>query len=310
MESGQAVSLEVRVVPASHMATVAGEFESECGEVGSQKIDYLQAFEGERSVGLLGLEWSAGGNVWLCGPKIDTQGPKASQVARALLAAANQHIEQRHVNLAQVMLNPAQLIESGWYTDFGYDRVITLELNVRTISSEETVHEFSPPQSDCRSILYATEHHVRFSKTLAASYVGSQDCLVLRRQSDPETALADYRGRGLFEPTLWRLFQSADEDFGCLLLRHHADDASLEIVYLGLVPPFRRLGWGHWATCIAMAEAKRLGCRQLTVAVDTENAAARRLYAHCGFWCFAKKKVQIRTFDSQAIAPYPPSPTP
>jgi GNAT superfamily N-acetyltransferase len=303
MESGQAVSLKVRVVPASHMATVAGEFESECGEVGSQKIDYLQAFEGERSVGLLGLEWSAGGNVWLCGPKIELQGPKAAQVARVLLAAANQQIEQRHVTLAQVMLNPAQQIESGWYTDFGYDRVITLELNVRRISSEETAHEFSPPQSDCHSILYAPEHHVRFSKTLAASYVGSQDCLVLRGQSEPEAALADYRGRGLFEPTLWRLFQSADEDFGCLLLRHHADDASLEIVYLGLIPAFRRLGWGHWATCIAMAEAKRLGCRQLTVAVDTGNAAALRLYAHCGFWCFSKKRVQIRTFDSQAIDP-------
>ena len=303
MESGQAVSLEVRVVPASHRSTVADEFESERGEVGLQKIDYLQAFEGERAVGLLGLEWSAGGNVWLCGPKIDTQGPKAFQIARALLAAANQHIEQRHVTLAQVMLNPTQWIESGWYTDFGYDRVITLELHVRTISSEEPADEFSSPQSDCHSILYAAEHHVRFSKTLAASYVGSRDCLVLSRQSDPETALADYRGRSLFEPTLWRLFQSADEDFGCLLLRHHADDASLEIVYLGLIPAFRRLGWGHWATCIAMAEAKRLGCRQLTVAVDTENAAALRLYAHCGFWCFSKKRVQIRTFDSQAIDP-------
>lgn len=311
MESGHAASLEVRVVPPTRVSAVADEFSVEQGEYHSRKVDYLEAFEAERSVGFLGLEWSAGGNVWLWGPKIKTSGmAPAGKVARALLGEAQQRISQQKATLAHVMLDPSQLAEASWYTEFGYDKQITLELLVYPLAADggadgvdgRTANP-APAESVCQSIAYKAQFHTRFSKALAASYAESQDCLAIHRQSDPETALADYRDTSLFNPDHWRLFQSANEDFGCLLMTHHAAEASLEMVYLGLKPAFRGRGWGHWATSIAVAEAKRLDCRQLTVAVDSQNAAARRLYTGWGFWCFDRKSVLIRTDDSWAIGP-------
>ena len=294
MERGLAGALEVRVVPPSHLEEVLREFGSERFKCNARNVDYLQAFEGEYSVGLLGLEWSAGGTVWLWGPEINQRENAAPQVAKSLLIEANHQIKQKQISQAQVLLNSSQLTESGWYREVGYDKVVSLELLVRPISSDEAAPDVPPVKPVCH-FRYTAKHHARFAKTLAACYEESEDCLAANRQSEPEKSLADYRDTAFFDPALWFLFQSGNTDFGCLLMTHDTSEALLEIVYLGLSPSFRGRGFGHWAAAMAISEAKRLHCRQLTVAVDTQNTAARGLYAHWGFWCFASKSVHIWT---------------
>jgi len=298
MEREETVSVEVRSLPTADMPVVAARFANEWNGACLPEADYLQALEGSDQVGLLVLAWSAGGNVWLLGPKIIAEATKTRTIVRALLSEANRRIEQRGATFAQVLLNPAQTVEAGWYTECGYDKTIALEFLLRMIT-ENTPSEVDSLPARCGSIGYAAEHHDRFLNIFAASYLESPDCAILGGIGEPENVLADYRGGGFFDPKLWRLLQVAGEDVGCLLLRHQCDEASLEMVYLGILPRYRARGLGNWATSLAITEAKRLGCRRLTVAVDATNTAACRLYARWGFNCFAHKTAQIRTFGDE-----------
>ena len=87
-------SLKVRAVPAADVATLPPDFVADHSDLGpSLRVDYLQAFDNQQQVGLLAMEWSPGGNVWLRGPQMVTEGSKANQIAAALLATANQHLD-------------------------------------------------------------------------------------------------------------------------------------------------------------------------------------------------------------------------
>ncbi|MBC19639.1 MAG: hypothetical protein CMJ74_05170 [Planctomycetaceae bacterium] len=303
MEKEHAASLKVKMVSVEDRASVARVCGIEQHVSSTDQIEYLEACEAEQAVGYLALVWSAGGNAWLRGPKIMRHGSvSASKIARALLNQADHLFELKNIKLAQVMLSPTQDHKASWYAECGYDTQIALELLTRPLVKDRPSApepELSPADANCHSIGYAPQFHARFSQVLAASYVDSSDCLAMRRHSDPEMALADFRDVPDFDPTLWRLFGSNREDFGCLLLHHHPDEASLEIAYLGFKPPFRRCGWGHRAMATVLSIAKRLDCQRVTVGVDIRNNPARRLYARWGFWCFSRQQVLIRTASAE-----------
>ena len=298
MSGGDLTSLEVRRVPVAEIATLQSDFVIDHNALDvSRRVDYLQVRHREESLGLLRMEWSASGNVWLWGPQTSGSEWDADEISHLLLTAANDHIDRRGCPLAQVLLDSTQQTEARWYATCGYDRVISLEFLVHmmapnTISMPSDSHLSQP---SCKMVDYTADNHDAFLKTLLASYEESPDCAPLGECGDPGNALADYRSVDGSEPDLWHLLQVANRDVGCLLLRHQVEVASLEIVYLGLIPGFRGRGLGRTAIFKAMHEAKRLGCRRLTVAVDLNHVAARKLYYDLGFVSFSEKKVLIRS---------------
>ena len=300
MESGHVASLQVRTVTGADRSALAREFGMGPAESSSGQVEYLAAEDKKQLVGYLALAWSGGGNVWLWGPKTTAcDSVSASKISRALLAEANQRISRQNATLAQVMLSPSQETEAAWYAALGYDTRIALDLLTRPLTGNQPQSpDLAEAFPEGASIVYAPPYHARFLRVLADSYAESSDCLALHRQSDPEMALADFRSTPDFNPMLWRLFESGTEDVGCLLLNYHSDESALEIAYLGFKPSFRGCGWGQRAMAVALSEASRLDCQRINVGVDTQNMAAQRLYARCGFWRFSQQQVLIRTVNA------------
>lgn len=68
---------------------------------------------------------------------------------------------------------------------------------------------------------------------------------------------------------------------GILVLRPSRD--ALRVEAIGVLPPFRRQGWGNWLLAHAEREAQRLGLARLELEVHPGNEAALNLYWENGF---------------------------
>ncbi len=75
----------------------------------------------------------------------------------------------------------------------------------------------------------------------------------------------------------WR----ADSPAGFVLARDLGDE--IEVLSLGVLPDCRRLGLGRALIEAVIAQAERRPVGSLVLEVATDNDAARRLYAACGF---------------------------
>lgn len=69
---------------------------------------------------------------------------------------------------------------------------------------------------------------------------------------------------------------------GFLVLRRSKE--TLHIEALGILPAFRRQGWGKWLLDQAVREARALGLKRLELHVSTGNRPALRLYASADFY--------------------------
>ena len=294
MLEGSFAALELRRIPGLALDAPAEDFSiAYRPHDTAAQIDQLQAWRGGRQVGLLGLEWLAGGNVWLWGPETNEGEQEADRIARFLLDAANREIDRREVRVAQVLLDLKQHREAGWFAACGYDCTIRLEFLVCVIAPRAAVA--APlPSGICEMVPYDEENREAFAQTLMDSAEESLDCVALGRWGETENVLADFQGVGAAERDLWMLLRVAGEDVGCLLLRHHRDTTSLEIIYLGVIPSFRRRSLGREAVSFALDQANRLGCRQVTVAVDLQNMPARALYGSFDFVTFGEKQAMMR----------------
>ena len=120
-------------------------------------------------------------------------------------------------------------------------------------------------------------------RVLEASYIGSADCprlAGLRRTAD---VIECHKGTGRFCPRWWWLARSQGRSAGCILVNRVPRASEAEVVYLGVVPAFRRRGLGRWLLRLAGDAAARAGLREISLAVDAANTPAIRLYSEEGF---------------------------
>jgi [ribosomal protein S18]-alanine N-acetyltransferase len=82
---------------------------------------------------------------------------------------------------------------------------------------------------------------------------------------------------GGFGYLAWR----AESPVGFILARDLAGE--VEILSVGVLPPWRRRGVGRALMDAVVAKAERDGLGSIVLEVASENAAARRLYAAFGF---------------------------
>jgi len=130
---------------------------------------------------------------------------------------------------------------------------------------------------------YSPEAEQQFAALITRTYEGSLDCPVLDGLRSPDDILASHKVCGTFTPEGWVLARSEGEPAGLVLVNRLADRPACELVYMGVAPRFRRRGLGQWLVANAVATARTLKCRTLTVAVDARNTPARRLYEQAGF---------------------------
>ncbi|MCL2700237.1 MAG: GNAT family N-acetyltransferase [Phycisphaerae bacterium] len=131
------------------------------------------------------------------------------------------------------------------------------------------------------------------------SYEDSRDCPGLAGVRDLGDVVAGHRASGLFSPESWWIVHVEGQSAGCLLLNESLTGQDGEIVYLGVAPEFRRQGIARTMLVQAISHAQRVSWRRLTLAADSSNLPAVRLYESFQFavshrrdaWIFTRRDV-------------------
>lgn len=132
------------------------------------------------------------------------------------------------------------------------------------------------------------------ARILESSYVDTLDCPELCGLRTTVDVIASHRSTGRFDAALWWLAEDAEgEPAGCCLLSPVPDLGTVELVYLGVSPRFRGMGFGRALLAFAAGRAKGRG-QTLTLAVDRRNAPALAVYGRAGLKEFAARRAFVR----------------
>jgi len=132
----------------------------------------------------------------------------------------------------------------------------------------------------------------QFARTIARTYEGSLDCPAMAGLRTAQDALATHRATGVFRAGAWHLALEGGAGHGTSRIRAREAvgvvlasevEGRGDLVYLGVVPEARERGVGRALLGQAIRDTARMGLVTLTVAVDTANGPAVRLYAGAGF---------------------------
>ena len=116
------------------------------------------------------------------------------------------------------------------------------------------------------------------------TYRDSLDCRRLHGLRSAGDIIASHKASGTYSPRTWFVPHADGGPVGCLLINAAAgQDEACDVVYLGVRPEFRRMGWGGSMLRRGFFEAAARGWRQMYLAVDAANEPAVRLYRREGF---------------------------
>jgi ribosomal protein S18 acetylase RimI-like enzyme len=217
--------------------------------------------------------------------------------ARAAAAAAElvERICDFHghagVHLAQVLVDPEQSAVREFFGSLGFREMAELiYLNGHAPRGAKTPE--LPTNITWQD--YSEQTHSLFAQAILESYHESQDCPALGGLRDIEDVIAGHKATGEFESGLWRILCENQKPVGVLLLSRIPRADSLELVYLGLSPSVRGRGIGNLLMRQAMHQVVSDGRRRLTLAVDSRNAPALKLYYSHGLQRLTTKMAMIR----------------
>lgn len=162
------------------------------------------------------------------------------------------------------------------------------------------------PPPPCRAstelewVSFSTEHRPLFLAALERSYEETLDCPKLRGLRSTESILRGHEASGPHDGHMWWVARHGEEPVGIILLTYVPHRNAIEIVYVGV-----SLGWrGAGNADALMRRAVDVGsarrAQHLTLAVDSGNVPARRLYARWGFTPFAARDAWIATSCPQS----------
>ncbi|MDB5327096.1 MAG: putative acetyltransferase [Phycisphaerales bacterium] len=145
---------------------------------------------------------------------------------------------------------------------------------------------------------YSPESHDRFARAIEASYIDSLDCPPMRGMRPIDDVIAGHKATGDFDPNWWFCLTdgpAADSnELGVLLLAPVTAQPMTELVYLGLAPEARGQKLGDELVKLALSIAADRGHELLTLAVDSNNGPALRLYYRHGMAEIARRVALIR----------------
>jgi GNAT superfamily N-acetyltransferase len=194
-----------------------------------------------------------------------------------------QHYQTRAVDLAQVLLDPGDAGAVAMFKTCRFEplaELIYLDRDVRRGADTALPGGFSWDG-------YSSATHGDFARAVSATYDGSLDCPRLNGRRNIDDVIEGHKAAGEFDPKLWFLLRdrsngAATTSAGVLLLNRSTRTDSLELVYLGLARPYRGKQLGDAMMRHAINTASAIGSRRLSLAVDSNNAPALRLYQRHG----------------------------
>jgi ribosomal protein S18 acetylase RimI-like enzyme len=203
-------------------------------------------------------------------------------------------------HLAQVLLDPRDTSAPTLFSRLGFKRMAEL-IYLQTSVRRRAPIPALPPAFEW--IGYSPATHALFATTITESYRESLDCPGLNGLRDIEDVMAGHKASGEFDAGLWFLLSesvvSAGGSVDCLpravlvLSRLPRTDA-VELVYLGLTPAARGRGIAEIVLRHALGTVARIERARLTLAVDSANVPALKLYYRQGMQQVASKVAMMR----------------
>lgn len=239
-----------------------------------------------------------------------TQAKRASDTepVAAVIRAACRGARSLDVDLAQALVEPHDLLQLGAFDRAGMTRIATLSYLERPIgprAMERLSGSTLQPQSWPADVLVSpcgalrrddptcADERAALIEALERTYVDTLDCPALAGLRRGEDVLEGHIHSGRFEPELWTILRFARGPLAgqiagmCLVngsaLPRGGAGASVELVYLGLVPEARGRGLGALLLDRALRLVRGRSERSMVLAVDERNAPAMRLYERAGF---------------------------
>ncbi|MCP4592536.1 MAG: GNAT family N-acetyltransferase [bacterium] len=147
-------------------------------------------------------------------------------------------------------------------------------------------------------VSYSPDRHDAFLQALESTYANSQDCPGLAGIRSTEDVLDGHRATGLFDPDLWFLARHDGAPAGVLLLAPLHSRPAVEVAYMGVSAEYRRQGIADALLNHGTRQIDARGFSGLTLAVDSTNDPARRLYRKWGFVETERRRAWIATRPS------------
>jgi len=209
--------------------------------------------------------------------KLQKHSPADAVIALAKTVARD--YAERQIDLAQLLLDPDQPAVRDAYLAAGFSELaelVYLHRSVRPTSDRITL----PSAFELRS--YSPEIEPLFADAIRASYESSLDCPGLNGMRDMGDVIEGHRATGEFEPQLWHILLEQDRPLAVLLLNRSIHSEAMELVYIGLSPEARGRGIGDLLMRLTMQLSALDGKSELTLAVDSRNVPAMKLYFRHG----------------------------
>jgi ribosomal protein S18 acetylase RimI-like enzyme len=222
-----------------------------------------------------------------------------SEIACALVDHVCAHWRDQGMHLAQFLLDPADHAVRQLYVDCGFEVLAELIYLHRPLNGSAAAA--LPPGFEIST--YSTLTHPQFAAAIQRSYEGSLDCPNLNGRRHIEDVIEGHKATGTFDPTLWHLLTENNEPRGVLILSPAAHTESLELVYLGLTPEARHRGLGDALMRVALSSGERAQKSELSLAVDSHNTPALRLYYRHGMKKIGSRIAMVK--DLREPSPQP-----
>ncbi|WP_428940093.1 GNAT family N-acetyltransferase [Fontivita pretiosa] len=219
-----------------------------------------------------------------------------------LCDAVCQHWGARGVHLAQLLIDPQHTQLRDAYVACGFEVLAELLYLSRRPAESSLPPPISLPQ-EMELLNYCPARHGLFVSAIIGSYQQSLDCPGLNGRREIEDVLAGHRATGQFDPSLWYVLTERSQPRGVLILSPTPYSDSLELVYLGLTPEARGRGLGAMLLGLALWQVHRTGKRELSLAVDSRNVPALKLYYRHGLKRIASRTALVRDLRTQRKDP-------
>jgi len=206
----------------------------------------------------------------------------------------------RGTHLAQVLLDPLDSSALALYTGLGFRRMAELLYLQTSVRRRAPIPPLTP---GFEWIGYSPATHALFTTAITESYQESLDCPGLNGLRDIEDVIAGHKASGEFDPGLWFVLSETvggANGAACrvpravLVLSRLPRSDAVELVYLGLTPAARGRGLGAMMLRHAMGTVARIERARLTLAVDSGNVPALKLYYRHGMQQVASKIAMMR----------------
>ena len=232
-------------------------------------------------------------NIW---PPQHAAMAEGSAAATELLLALEKSLRQAGVQLCQALLSPKDVSGPARLQAAGYFHAA----NLLYLTCEKQRFPPEPPELvDFQLHTFEPGQEDLFVRVIEETYEGTRDSPVLNGMRSTRDVVEGYKEVGKFDQDHWFLLRGplSCEYAGCLILAEHPQQ-TMELIYVGITPKFRRRRLGELLTRHAQHLARQAGAERLVLAVDASNEPAIGMYSAAGFWAWDERACWVKNLQA------------